>query len=99
MRIVRRLGLPLAAAILAWTPLPPAFVERVYATSWYPRVQPVLTAASNAVAFAWLDPLALLTVGVVYCQMHYGVDALAGLVMGAVITAVVFHKPTALRFD
>ena len=24
------------------------------------------------------------TIGVVYCQMHYGVDALAGLVMGAV---------------
>ena len=27
-------------------------------------------------------PTLLLTVGVVYCQMHYGVDALAGLVVG-----------------
>jgi hypothetical protein len=31
-------------------------------------------------------PTALLTVGVVYCQMHYGVDALAGLAVGALIT-------------
>ena len=67
--MLRRLGLPLAAAVLAWTPLPPAFVERVYATIWYPRVQPVLTAASNTVAFAWLDPLALLTIGVVVATL------------------------------
>lgn len=34
-------------------------------------------------------PTALLTVGVVYCQMHYGVDALAGaLVAGVVVLAV-----------
>jgi membrane-associated phospholipid phosphatase len=31
-------------------------------------------------------PTLLLTVGVVYCQMHYGVDALAGLVVGALVT-------------
>lgn len=30
-----------------------------------------------------LIPTALLTVGVVYCQMHYGVDALTGVVVGA----------------
>ena len=30
-------------------------------------------------------PTLLLTVGVVYCQMHYGVDALAGLVVGAAV--------------
>lgn len=28
---------------------------------------------------------ALLTVGVVYCQMHYGVDAMAGLLLGLVV--------------
>jgi hypothetical protein len=44
-------------------------------------------------------PTLLLTVGVVYCQMHYGVDALAGLIMGALITAAVLHKTTTLRFD
>jgi uncharacterized protein DUF3810 len=69
VRLVRRLGFPVAAAVLAWTPLPPASVERVYATIWYPRVQPVLTGASNAVAFAWLDPIALLTVGVVVVML------------------------------
>jgi membrane-associated phospholipid phosphatase len=30
-------------------------------------------------------PTALLTVGVVYCQMHYGVDALAGLGLGVLV--------------
>jgi membrane-associated phospholipid phosphatase len=32
---------------------------------------------------------ALLTIGVVYCQMHYAVDALAGLAIGAAVTLVV----------
>jgi membrane-associated phospholipid phosphatase len=33
-------------------------------------------------------PAALLTIGVVYCQMHYGVDAAAGLVVGAIVVAI-----------
>jgi membrane-associated phospholipid phosphatase len=33
-----------------------------------------------------LIPTLLLTFGVVYCQMHYGVDALAGLIIGAVVS-------------
>jgi len=32
-----------------------------------------------------LIPTLLLTVGVVYCQMHYGVDALSGVVVGATV--------------
>ena len=35
-------------------------VERVYAAGWYPHLQPLLTRASNAVPFAWLDPLVVL---------------------------------------
>jgi membrane-associated phospholipid phosphatase len=31
----------------------------------------------------------LMTVGVVYCQMHYGVDALGGLVVGLIATWLV----------
>jgi membrane-associated phospholipid phosphatase len=31
----------------------------------------------------------LMTVGVVYCQMHYGVDALAGLIVGLTVTYAV----------
>ena len=34
----------------------------------------------------------LLTVGVVYCQMHYGVDSLAGLVVGMGVTGAVARK-------
>lgn len=33
-------------------------------------------------------PTFLLTIGVVYCQMHYAVDALAGLAIGAAVMAV-----------
>jgi membrane-associated phospholipid phosphatase len=34
-------------------------------------------------------------VGVVYCQMHYAVDALAGLVVGAAVAAAVSRLPAA----
>ena len=40
---------------------------------------------SRTLGLALAVPTLLLTVGVVYCQMHYGVDALAGLVVGVVI--------------
>jgi membrane-associated phospholipid phosphatase len=36
-----------------------------------------------------LIPTILLTLGVVYCQMHYGVDALAGVAVGCLVTWVV----------
>jgi membrane-associated phospholipid phosphatase len=35
---------------------------------------------------------ALLTISVVYCQMHYGVDAVAGLLVGAAVAGVVILK-------
>ena len=38
---------------------------------------------SRALGLALALPTILLTVGVVYCQMHYGVDAVAGLLVGA----------------
>jgi len=34
-------------------------------------------------------PTLLLTIGVVYCQMHYGVDALGGLAVGLLVTWLV----------
>jgi membrane-associated phospholipid phosphatase len=37
---------------------------------------------SRALGLALAVPTILLTVGVVYCQMHYGVDAVAGLAVG-----------------
>jgi PAP2 superfamily len=40
---------------------------------------------SRRLGLALVIPTVLLTVGVVYCQMHYGVDALAGLATGAVV--------------
>jgi len=47
-------------------------------------VAATLTAArwSRPLGMALVIPTTLLTIGVVYCQMHYGVDALAGLVVG-----------------
>jgi membrane-associated phospholipid phosphatase len=41
-----------------------------------------------------LIPTLLLTVGVVYCQMHYGVDALSGLVVGLLVTWLVNKSGT-----
>jgi membrane-associated phospholipid phosphatase len=38
---------------------------------------------SRPLGLALAVPTILLTVGVVYCQMHYGVDAVAGLAIGA----------------
>ena len=40
-------------------------------------------------AWALALPTVLLTVAVVYCQMHYGVDAVAGLLVGMVVAAAV----------
>jgi membrane-associated phospholipid phosphatase len=42
---------------------------------------------SRRLAWALATPTVLLTVAVVYCQMHYGVDALAGLLVGAAVAA------------
>ncbi len=47
------------------------------------------TRGSRGLAWALALPTALLTVAVVYCQLHYGVDAVAGLLVGAVVAAAV----------
>jgi membrane-associated phospholipid phosphatase len=44
---------------------------------------------SRRLGVALLVPTVLLTVGVVYCQMHYGVDALAGLLVGVAVATIV----------
>lgn len=43
--------------------------------------------ASRLVGWILLGPAALLTAGVVYCQMHYGVDALAGVLLAVIVVA------------
>ena len=44
---------------------------------------------SRRLGLALLVPTILLGVGVVYCQMHYGVDALSGLLVGVVVALAV----------
>jgi membrane-associated phospholipid phosphatase len=44
---------------------------------------------SRTLGWVLAVPTVLLSVAVVYCQMHYGVDAVAGLLVGAGVTAVV----------
>lgn len=41
---------------------------------------------SRRLGLVLLIPTLLLTVGVVYCQMHYAVDAVAGLAVGGLVT-------------
>jgi membrane-associated phospholipid phosphatase len=48
--------------------------------------------ASRRLGLILMLPTLLLTVGVVYCQMHYGVDALAGLAVGGLVTWVAGRK-------
>jgi len=43
---------------------------------------------SRRLGWTMVVPALLLTVGVVYCQMHYAVDALAGIVLAAVLIVV-----------
>jgi membrane-associated phospholipid phosphatase len=54
-------------------------------------VAAALAAASGSrrLGLLLLGPTILLGVGVVYCQMHYGVDALSGLMVGVVIALAV----------
>jgi membrane-associated phospholipid phosphatase len=54
-------------------------------------VAATLSARRGSRALGWVlaVPTVLLTVAVVYCQMHYGVDAVAGLLVGAGVTALV----------
>jgi hypothetical protein len=44
---------------------------------------------SRRLGLALLLPTILLTVGVVYCQMHYAVDAFAGLLVGGMIPVLI----------
>lgn len=54
-------------------------------------VAAALSAGRGSRGLAWVLalPTVLLTVAVVYCQMHYGVDAVAGLLVGMVVAAAV----------
>jgi membrane-associated phospholipid phosphatase len=50
-----------------------------------------LTAAmgSRRLGLVLALPALLMTVSVVYCQMHYAVDAAAGLVVGGIVAAAI----------
>ena len=61
MRRVLKLGVIIAAAAVALTPLPRYAVERAYSRGMYPIVQPALTALSNLTSFAWFDVTVTLT--------------------------------------
>jgi membrane-associated phospholipid phosphatase len=54
-------------------------------------VAATLSAGRGSRALGWTlaVPTVLLAIAVVYCQMHYGVDAIAGLLTGAGMTAMV----------
>lgn len=49
--------------------------------------------ASRRLGVGVAIPTALLTIGVVYCQMHYAVDAVAGLLVGGAIGLAVTRDP------
>jgi hypothetical protein len=53
--------------------------------------------ASRGLGVALGVPSVLLTIGVVYCQMHYAVDALAGVVVAGLVLAAVLVKEKGAR--
>jgi membrane-associated phospholipid phosphatase len=53
--------------------------------------------ASRRLGIILAVPTMLLTLGVVYCQMHYGVDALAGLAVGVGVTWAVRQKTGSVK--
>jgi hypothetical protein len=55
-----RAALVLLAASVAFLPLPPALVERIYSANLYLRLQALLTPVSNRVPFALFDGLLVL---------------------------------------
>lgn len=63
-----------------------AFPSSHVAATWVATV--ATWRSSRALGVVTAVPSVLLTVGVVYCQMHYAVDALAGLAMAAVVVGL-----------
>lgn len=50
------------------------------------------TRISPRIGLLLIPATTLLTIGVVYCQMHYGVDALAGLAVGGLVAGLLDKK-------
>jgi hypothetical protein len=61
-----------AAAGVAFAPLPPSLVERLYSTGAYLRIQRLMTSSSNLVPFALFDALIIATVAA--WLIAFGVD-------------------------
>jgi 3-hydroxyisobutyrate dehydrogenase len=51
----------------------------------------IALAEARRMGLALVVPALLLVVSVVYCQMHYAVDAIAGLLVGAAVGAAVLR--------
>jgi len=63
-----RLGLILAALVVAAAPLPPRFVETWYSRGIYPTLQAAITSVSNTIPIALLD----ITVLVLVAALGFG---------------------------
>jgi hypothetical protein len=92
-----RLAILVAALAAAIVPLPPQWIERAYSTSAYRALQPWLTTFSNAVPFALLDALIVLTVAasiaLLVLDLRRRSRSHAGLrfLVRTVVTAAVFY--------
>ena len=91
-------AVPVAAAIvLALSPLPATWVERIYSRGFYPRLQPIVTGVSSLTAIALLDVAAALllaatVVTLVRRMRATGIlTALAGTLRAGIVTAAVVY--------
>ena len=53
-------GLLVLAVVAAWHPAPAAWIERAFASRWYPTAQPLISGVSGLLPFALLDALIVL---------------------------------------
>ena len=94
-----RLALIVVAAAALLLPLPPDVIERSYSTTLYPRLQTVVTSASNRAPFALFD--ALMVVSLVCWVFALGFDILQSrrgwarvflrLIVRSLVWAAVFY--------
>jgi hypothetical protein len=94
-----RAALVLLAAAAAISPLPAPLVERAYSASLFPRLQRIITSASNLTPFALLDALIVVTLGAwliaagmdVARRRRGWADVVARLMLRTIIWAACFY--------
>ena len=95
------------AVLAALLPIPPAWIERVYSSAVFPRLQRALTAFSNLFPFALFDALCLAAIAALAVVVwrarrrgwrHGALHTAHVLIVGAAVTYLVFLATWGLNY-